>query len=371
MFEWLFNARDGKRFSPEPAAARGKASPGQAKGGYDAQREALKPKAGGFDTGAWARRSWATDIMGGIRSKVAEHTGGPKAPENTESTFVAEKGDTNQTSRYHTLAQMAENGETVLPADAENYVYLNVPGLVTEHYVGYMDQNMKQMTDMGLDARMAPIDTDAAVTTNAKTLRDEILAIAKETGKQVVLTGHSKGGVDIGAAMALYPELQAHVRAVVTMQSPYEGTEIADDIVGHKQLAGLTTAVLEKAWKGDRRALSDLQRGTRKDFNAKHPYASQVPTVSMLSSIGDQCSGLAASGTYLARKHGRDSDGMVPTDSAVLPGADYVHLQNMDHSAPANYGATGTSPASMQLALVTLALEKAERQDKKKKEKPK
>ena len=40
------------------------------------------------------------------------------------------------------------------------------------------------------------------------------------SGKQVVLLGHSKGGVDAAAALSLYPELKGHVRALITMQAP-------------------------------------------------------------------------------------------------------------------------------------------------------
>ena len=63
---------------------------------------------------------------------------------------------------------------------------------------------------------------------NAKQIRDAILE-ASNDGKQVVLVGQSKGGVDITAALALYPEFKPHVRAVVSMQAPYGGTPIASD----------------------------------------------------------------------------------------------------------------------------------------------
>ena len=63
---------------------------------------------------------------------------------------------------------------------------------------------------------------------NAKQIRDAIIEASKD-GKQVLRVGQSKGGVDITAALALYPELKPHVRAVVSMQAPYGGTPIASD----------------------------------------------------------------------------------------------------------------------------------------------
>ena len=47
----------------------------------------------------------------------------------------------------------------------------------------------------------------------------QVLEIFHSTGKQVVLMGHSKGGCDAAAALALYPrELLPAVAGLVTVQ---------------------------------------------------------------------------------------------------------------------------------------------------------
>src|SRR5207249_765406 len=98
-----------------------------------------------------------------------------------------------------------------------------------------------------------------SVATNAKQIRDAILAASKD-GKPVVLLGHSKGGVDITAALALYPELKPHIRAVVAAQTPYGGSPVANDVVhdpGFNALHKITNQVID--WFGGTpESLSDL-----------------------------------------------------------------------------------------------------------------
>ncbi len=315
-----------------------------------------------FDTTAWMENSWLTEQVMALRGLMPDALRqGPQAA--APDPVMAQQGDQDQTARYQELVKLAEQGENTLPPDAANYVYLNVPGLITEHYVGYMDQSMARMRQLGLDARVMPLDTDAAVATNAKVLRDEIMEIANKEGKQVVLTGHSKGGVDIGAALQLYPELKDHVRAVVTMQSPFRGTEIADDVSKNATLGPLAFSILEDSWHGDQRALTDLSRQTRADFNEAHPYDQDIPTVSLASELGSAHSPLKLASDYLGGQYSERSDGLVPTDSAVLPGADYVFLTGVDHSNTVNLDLTGTTPGANQQALLSLALEKANRRD--------
>lgn len=103
-----------------------------------------------------------------------------------------------------------------LPANAKDYVYLLVPGLFTNHYPGYMNQNIEGLRSHGLDARKLQIDTGLGVDANAVTVRDEILTLAKE-GKKIILIGHSKGGVDAAAAIAKF-NLYDHITAFIPVQ---------------------------------------------------------------------------------------------------------------------------------------------------------
>jgi hypothetical protein len=103
----------------------------------------------------------------------------------------------NRTDEFRSLigAISAPNGLREMPPDAKEFVYLFVPGLLTEHYgPSYMRTNLERCAELGLDAKRVHINTDASVATNAEVVRQAIL---KEAPRKVVLLGHSKGGVDI------------------------------------------------------------------------------------------------------------------------------------------------------------------------------
>lgn len=62
------------------------------------------------------------------------------------------------------------------------------------------------------------------------------------SGKQVLLLGHSKGGVDAAAAISLYwSELKGKVAGLALVQSPYGGTPVASDILREGQIADKET----------------------------------------------------------------------------------------------------------------------------------
>jgi triacylglycerol lipase len=272
------------------------------------------------------------------------------------------------TPRFLALNAAAKAGKNTLPPDAKNYTYLMVGGLFTDHYRGYMTGNLKSLKDAGLDARKVAIDTDKDVETNAKVIRDAILEASKN-GKQVVLSGQSKGGVDIAAAMALYPELKAHVRAVVSMQAPYGGTPIASDIANCRQLREVASTVITRLLDGDPRALTDLSYKVRQEFVAAHPYPSDVPTVSLATSRNSHTSLLKSTEDYLLHRYGLKSDGLVVDVDAEIPGSTVVRLEDMDHTQSVMAAAPGMrtyDPGDVTTALVAQALELATQRDRKK-----
>lgn len=262
------------------------------------------------------------------------------------------------TARFLQLNEAAAAGRNALPPDAKDYVYLNVGGLFTERYPGYMNANVERQKALGLDARRVPIDSDASVEANAKVVRDAILEAAK-SGKRVVLLGHSKGGVDATAALALYPELAPHVRAVVAMQAPYAGSPIASDLVGCAPLRGKIETLVTGVFKGDPRALADITYDRRREFLAKHPYPPGIPTVSLATSSSSPLSLTAAAAHYVRSRYGEKSDGLVAAKDAEIPGSAVVRLDDMDHAAPAMEGLNKPCkyrPGDVTEALIALAL---------------
>ena len=63
------------------------------------------------------------------------------------------------------------------------------------------------------------VDGEAAVAANAAALANEIEGYARETGREVVLVGHSKGGLDAAAALAMHERrLATIVRGLITVR---------------------------------------------------------------------------------------------------------------------------------------------------------
>ena len=240
-----------------------------------------------------------------------------------------------------------------------------VGGLFTQHYPGYMDANTKALKDAGLDATKVPVNSDGSVAENAKFLRDTILDASKN-GQQVVLVGQSKGGVDITSALALYPELAPHVRAVVAMQAPYGGTPVASDLESSTRLQAVANKAITGLLHGDPKSLLDLSYDSRKAFVADHPYPTNIPTVSLATSRSSGKSLLAATEDYMTKRYGLKSDGLVVGLDAEIPGSKVVRLDDMDHAEGVMQGLPGFAnykPGDVTMALVTMALEQKKTAD--------
>jgi len=266
---------------------------------------------------------------------------------------------TDVTAKFQSLHASTRAGESPLPSNAKDFVYLMVPGLFTEHYPGYLGDNLSRLAERGLDARKVDMDTDASVAVNAKAVRKAILDASK-SGKQVVLIGHSKGGVDMSAALSLYPELKQHVRAAIAMQAPIGGTPIATDIQSCKELRPIVDHLITGLFKGDPRSLADLSYSARQAFMEEHPYPTDIPTVSLATSSNAPLSLTAAAAGYVKHRYGEDCDGLVPVKDAIIPGSRLVKLDDLDHSGPAMRGPAGLCkyrPADITEALIALALE--------------
>ncbi len=250
----------------------------------------------------------------------------------SRTTQRVSRANLDQTLPFLALVkQFARKGE-VLPREANDYFYLTVPGLFTERYPGYMRSKKAQLDQLGLANRLARVDTDASVETNAKVLRDETIELA-QNGARLVLIGHSKGGNDIGAMLALYPETHAHVRAVLTIQAPWLGTPLADAVYLRPSIQPLLRWVIERGWGGELDALTGLGVAAREAFVAQYPWPTNTPTLCFASKIGGGPTALAVSDAILAPTAG-PTDGFVPVQSARIPGADYVVLAGVDHGGP-------------------------------------
>ncbi|HVE85960.1 MAG TPA: hypothetical protein VND93_24055 [Myxococcales bacterium] len=272
---------------------------------------------------------------------------------------------TDVTDQFRALNTQAHHGQSVLPSDAGKYKYLVIGGLFGKHLPGYMDENVSALKAQGLDARKVPVDSDASVEKNAETIRKAIEEATKD-GSQVVLIGHSKGGVDAAAALSEHPELKDKVRALVAIQSPFGGSPIAQDIETTPIIKSLVNGVVSDLFRGDPRSVKDLTYDAREKFLQQHPLPTDVPSVCVASSRLSPTSILGSSEEYMKARYGFPSDGLVDPEDAIIPGSHVVRLNDMDHAESALHGLPGFShyfPKDVTLASVALALDAARERD--------
>ncbi|KAL6618805.1 hypothetical protein ACP70R_033944 [Stipagrostis hirtigluma subsp. patula] len=288
------------------------------------------------------------------------------------------------TGRFQEFLHDIRNGVHCLP---DTLVYLFVPGLFSNHSPLYFVNTKRFFSKMGLTCHVAKIHSEASVEKNAWELKQYIEELYWGSGKQVLLLGHSKGGVDAAAAISLYwSELKGKVAGLALVQSPYGGTPVASDILREGQIADKETRrimelIVCRIIKGDMRALEDLTYAKRKDFISKHKLpvdelpiisfhteASTAPTVlatltrvaqaelllwlpmprfllsasefveSMLASlkipvVAPVSAAMAITALHLRLRYGERSDGLVTRRDAEVPGSVVVRPERrLDHA---------------------------------------
>ena len=190
---------------------------------------------------------------------------------------------------------------------------LLVPGIFTDRYPAYLRRVRR-----ALGAERLPIDTQGTVRENALAIRD---ALARET-EPVVLLGHSKGPIDIHAALFLFPETRAKVRAFISLQAPFAGTPLATDA----KARALLRAAAPKSF-------FEMGYDERRAFLADHSTVPPVPAVAVATFTGRAGWPLERTRRYIDSEYGEPSDGFVPFVDAQIPGARLVALPGVDHAA--------------------------------------
>jgi triacylglycerol esterase/lipase EstA (alpha/beta hydrolase family) len=225
-----------------------------------------------------------------------------------------------------------QNGPGIVnTVGASNYVYVIVPGLLSKHYPGYMDSNVKALQACGLDVRRAPIDSDATVAVNAATIRATVNSIFQQTQKQIILFGHSKGCVDSAAAVSMYPDIVSKVKGLIAVQAPYGGSPIATDLLSSSPIKWVVQKIVQAIFKGDPQSIGDLSYASRQAFLQKYSYPPSVNTISVFTKSTRVSSLMYAAAKYISDSYGADNDGLVADPDAGIPSSRTVFLDNMDH----------------------------------------
>ena len=244
---------------------------------------------------------------------------------------------TNATALFKQVWRSVNDSVTEIEALSEllqglphlgRFCLLLLPGLFTEWYPGYMSSALTELTNAGLDARFVPLGTGSSVRENAGFIKEFVERIVLHNPEvRFICIGHSKGVVDVSAALALYPTIAKRVAALVSMQAPYAGATLVHDLAQTDIQRNIAFSLVEKLVPGGSfDAVRDLTYTSRRAFLKKHPFPSgDIPTISLATCVRSEFNkivGLRPVIEYIHMRYsGACSDGCVSQRDAVIPAA--------------------------------------------------
>ncbi len=216
-------------------------------------------------------------------------------------------------------------------------VAMLVPGIGYECIKAWLsppETVARHLQRFGYDVQLLKVDALSSSATNARQIRDAIMATPSAPMEaRIVLIGYSKGAPDILEAVTAYPEIRGRIAAVVSAAGAIGGSPLANDAEQYQAdlLRHFPGATCES---GDRGAVQSLRPAVRKEWLAHNPlppslhYYSLVtfPQPERISSI------LVSSYNKLASVDARNDSQVIFYDQ-VIPGSTLVGYVNADHWA--------------------------------------
>ncbi len=198
----------------------------------------------------------------------------------------------------------------------------------------YFHDQMKALKELGVDYAMADVDSVMLPAHNAAKIAAEI----RKSDKPVILITHSDGGMYALQALVENPDLASGVRGFISLQTPFGGSPVADYVKGHRLLSAAMSGLLGH-FGGTIDALDSLTPDKRSAFQAANREAinSVVAGVRIISFASWKADRHGKPDTLLELPRnlmltrGMENDGLVPAESAILPGSDYVKVEGADH----------------------------------------
>lgn len=179
------------------------------------------------------------------------------------------------------------------------------------------------------------IDSEAPGEENKQVIEEHLGGIEEP----VIVLSHSKGGLDSLAAFIEWPDLSEKVAGWISLQSPFFGAELADEVVDNRFAPKILDPILN--WmNGDFDAVVDLSIKTRIPYMEDHrkfidQWMSEVPSIQIGSTIEgypDDVGGLFAFTSDRYLKYEKINDGIVPLESCFIEGGNHLVLEGLDHS---------------------------------------
>jgi hypothetical protein len=198
--------------------------------------------------------------------------------------------------------------------------------------IEYLTHQVRQLRDEGFDADVAQIDTGATVERNADRLAEIIVAHHRPTW---VIT-HSKGGLDFLHTLVAHGEAVRFIDGWISFQAPFLGSPVADVAMGSMRARKISGAAL-KMLGAEMAAIEDLCTDRRMRYMDEH--ATRIAQLAGEMAIMCVATRTAPSLTIMPDLPtgrwldglGLKNDGLVPVNSAILPGARHATLDGLSH----------------------------------------
>lgn len=216
---------------------------------------------------------------------------------------------------------------------------LLVPGYFGHLIPRYFVDQLRWLKSIGVEHEKLAVNSVQGVAVNAPI----VAAAIRDSAKPVVLITHSKGSVDTLEALRVEPALRKKVVGWVSLQGAFFGSPVADMLLDDRVLDPAVVTTLLGIFDASREAAEGLTTVASAAYYRDHEGAikqltDEVPAIAFASAI-DGSPGIRANTLLwlphdLMRREGIRSDGLVPVDSAVLPGMAFVEVTGIDHVAP-------------------------------------
>lgn len=230
----------------------------------------------------------------------------------------------------------------------------------------YFDAQAAALSVAGLKSETVAVNSQDTIARNAETLRAHLAG----SRDRVFIISHSKGGLDtLDMLLGSEPETLARIVGWLPFQAPFAGAPLADRVAQIEPVRRTAESLLT-AFGGSGGSLRDLCSDVRAEYMARNAAAIRrvtraIPTLAVTTAI-DAAHSMRQhpTATYPSllwmRRQGIRSDGIVPTNSAILPHTPYAVLAPVDHTGTVSKGAASLSFRNRVLltqALVAVTLE--------------
>lgn len=235
-------------------------------------------------------------------------------------------------------AEPAGTGRPVdLGPSKRRLVVAAVPGIGYECFERWLQNPASgalHVRQFGYDAVWMQVDALSGTETNARQIRDAIMALPQEPGApRLVLLGYSKGAPDILQAIVSYPEVRSRVAAVVSAAGAVAGSALANDATQYQ--ADLLRYFPGATCKsGDGGAVESLRPAVRMKWLAQNPLPPEVRYYSLVTFPQPERISSILQGSYrkLAQIDSRNDSQVIFYDQ-VIPDSVLVGYINADHWA--------------------------------------